>query len=213
MIALFYTDEIKLWSLLLSLAILALGYAYGRSGGRNLRVFALLGVLVWFIVLQSGVHATLAGVMLALAMPLKRKVAPENLRDELRAGLERGEFEEVEVKVANLERVLGNAQSPLHRLEHTLHPWIAFLVLPIFALFNAGVDLASGELIGPVTIGTVLGLVIGKPLGVLAFSWLATRLGVASLPEGVGWNAIAGAGLLAGLALRLSSPPARSHRR
>ncbi len=147
----------------------------------------------------------MAGVLLALAIPMKRKIPPEDLGDELRAGLEQGEFEEVEAKVANLERVLGNAQSPLHRLEHLLHPWTAFLVLPIFALFNAGLSLGGGGgVLNPVTAGVFVGLLLGKPLGVLVFSWLATRLGWASLPEGVGWLSIAGAGFLAGIGFTMS---------
>ncbi|HLL40362.1 MAG TPA: Na+/H+ antiporter NhaA [Rubrobacteraceae bacterium] len=205
-IALFYTEEINALNLLVALGALGLAFAYGRLGGRNLKVLAFFGVVVWFFVLQSGIHATVAGVLLALATPMKRKIAPENLRDELRAGLEHGEFEEVEVKVANLERVLGNAQSPLHRLEHLLHPWVAFLVLPIFALLNAGVDLGGGggALTEPVALGVVLGLLLGKPLGVLAFSWLAMKLGLASLPEGVDWGAMVGAGLLAGIGFTMS---------
>lgn len=170
-----------------------------------MKVLAYFGVVVWFFVLQSGLHATVAGVLLALATPMKRKIPPENLRDELRAGLEHGEFEEVEVTVANLERVLGNAQSPLHRLEYLLHPWIAFLVLPIFALLNAGVGLGGGgALIESVALGVVLGLLLGKPLGVLAFSWLAIRLGLASLLQGVDWGAMVGAGLLAGIGFTMS---------
>ena len=205
-IALFYTEEINALNLLVTLGALGLAFAYGRFGGRNLKVLAFFGVVVWFFVLQSGIHATVAGVLLALATPMKRKIAPENLRDELKAGLEHGEFEEVEVKVANLERVLGNAQSPLHRLEHLLHPWVAFLILPIFALLNAGVDLGGGggALTEPIALGVVLGLLLGKPLGVLVFSWLAIKLGLASLPEGVDWGAMVGAGLLAGIGFTMS---------
>ena len=204
-IALFYTDEINVFNLLLTLGALLAAFAYGRMGGRNLKILALFGVEVWFFVLQPGVHAIVAGVLLALATPINHKIPPENLRDELRAGLARGKFEEVEMKVANLERVLGDAQSPLHRLEHMLHPWVAFLVLPVFALFNAGVSLTGGgDAVGPVALGVLLGLVLGKPLGVLGFSWLAIRSGVASLPEGVGWGAVAGAGLLAGIGFTMS---------
>jgi NhaA family Na+:H+ antiporter len=204
-IALFYTGEIDLLSLGLSLGALVLAFAYGRRGGRNLKVLAFLGLFVWFFMLQSGVHATAAGVLLALATPMKRSIPPEDLRDQLRAGLEQEKFEEVEIKVAHLERVLGKAQSPLHRLEHLLHPWVAFLVLPVFALFNAGVCL-SGEssLSGSVALGILLGLLLGKPVGVLGFSWLATKLGIASLPEGVGWGAMTGAALLAGIGFTMS---------
>ena len=204
-IALFYTGGIDTLSLVVALGALALAFAYGRLGGRNLKVLAFFGIVMWFFVLQSGVHATVAGVLLALATPIGRRIPPENLRDELRAGLERGEFEEVEVKVANLKRVLGNVQSPLHRLEHLLHPWVAFLVLPVFALLNAGVALGSGGgLFEPVALGALLGLLLGKPLGVLSFSWLAIRIGIASLPEGVGWRGMAGAGLLAGIGFTMS---------
>ncbi len=204
-IALFYTGGIDTLSLVVALGALALAFAYGRLGGRNLKVLAFFGIVMWFFVLQSGVHATVAGVLLALATPIGRRIPPENLRDELRAGLERGEFEEVEVKVANLKRVLGNVQSPLHRLEHLLHPWVAFLVLPVFALLNAGVALGNGGgLFEPVALGALLGLLLGKPLGVLGFSWLAIRIGIASLPEGVGWRGMAGAGLLAGIGFTMS---------
>lgn len=203
LIALFYTDGVGLLDLALALGTLALALAYGRSGGRNLMAFAFLGVVVWFFVLQSGVHATVAGVLLALVIPVKRKISPEDLQGALGTSLEQGRFEEVEVKVSNLERVLGEAQSPLHRLEHSLHPWIAFLVLPVFALFNAGVSLGGG-VSNLVTVGVFLGLLVGKPVGILAFSWLAIRLGWASLPEGIGWRHMAGASFLAGIGFTMS---------
>ena len=123
-------------------------------------MLAVLGVAAWFFMLRSGVHATIAGVLLAAATPMgTRGPDPE-------AG-----------------------GSPLHRLEHGLAPWVAFLVLPTFALFNAGGPLSGGELLAPVTLGVTLGLLVGKPLGVLGACWLATRLGLSSLPEGVGWGA------------------------
>jgi NhaA family Na+:H+ antiporter len=204
-IALFYTEGISLVYLVLSFGVLALTFVYGLNGGRNLKVFAFLGVVAWFFMLQSGIHATVAGVLLALTIPIKRKIAPEDLRDELRGGLEDQRFEGVEVKVANLERVLEDTQSSLHRLEHLLHPWVAFLVLPVFALFNAGVSLGGGGgVLNPVTAGVFLGLLVGKPVGVLVFSWLATRLGMASLPEGVRWPSMAGASCLAGIGFTMS---------
>ena len=204
-IALFYTEGVDLFSLALSFGVLALTFVYGRRGGRSIRGFALLGLLVWFFMLQSGVHATVAGVLLALVIPMNRRIPPEDLRDELRSGFERGKFEEVEAKVANLERVLEDAQSPLHRLEHSLHPWVAFLVMPVFALFNAGISLAGGGgMANPVALGVVLGLLVGKPVGVLGASWLAVRMGWASLPQGAGWGAMAGAGLLAGIGFTMS---------
>lgn len=204
-IALFYTSGVSLFYLALALGALGLAFIYGRGGGRNLKLFALLGLIVWFFVLQSGVHATVAGVLLALVIPIKRKIPPENLRDELGTSFESQRFEETEVKVANLEQVLENAQSPLHRLEHLLHPWVAFLILPVFALFNAGLSLGGGGgVLTPVTAGVFLGLLVGKPVGVLVFSWLATRLGWASLPEGVGWRSMVGVGLLAGIGFTMS---------
>ena len=208
LIAFFYTGEISLANLAVALVALALALVYGRLGGRNLRVFALLGIVAWFFVFQSGVHATVAGVLLALVIPLQRKISPDSLKEDLRAGLEGAKFEEVEVEVAHLERVLEDAQSPLHRLEHSLHPWAAFLVLPLFALFNAGVSLGgAGEgagLLNPVTVGVFLGLLVGKPVGILAASWFATRLGIASLPQGVGWKEMTGAGILAGIGFTMS---------
>jgi NhaA family Na+:H+ antiporter len=137
--------------------------------------YVLVGVPLWFALLKSGVHATLAGFLLAWFVPL-RPPGP-------------------------------GASSPLHEFERALHPWVAFGVLPLFAFANAGVPLAglsAGQLLHPVSLGIVGGLVIGKPVGILALSWLAVRLRLATLPGGVGWGPLAGASLLCGIGFTMS---------
>ncbi len=127
--------------------------------------------------LHSGVHATIAGVLMALVTPMGRD---------------------------DQEEEASNA-GPLHRLEHVLDPWVAYFILPVFALLNAGVSLAGGSgLFTPVALGVIVGLLLGKPVGVLGLSFFATRLGWASLPEGVGWGSMAGLGLLAGIGFTVS---------
>ncbi len=177
-IAVFYAKGIDPLSLSLSLGVVAAAFAYGRLlGGRSILLLALFGVMAWFFMLHSGVHATIAGVLMALVTPLGRDDQQE-------------------------ERSEGG---PLHRLEHALDPWVAYLILPVFALLNAGVSLAGGGgFFTPVALGVIVGLLLGKPLGVLGFSFLATRLGLASLPEGVGWSSMAGLGLLAGIGFTVS---------
>jgi len=114
---------------------------------------------------------------------------------------------EQQIAVDALEDACEKVQPPLHRLEHALHPWVTFLIMPLFALANAGVSL-SGDLgnavAQPITLGIVLGLVLGKPIGVTLASWLAVRLGLASLPENVSWSHIHGAGWLAGIGFTMS---------
>jgi NhaA family Na+:H+ antiporter len=130
---------------------------------------------MWVCVLKSGVHATLAGVIVALTIPLRGS-----------------EGEEV---------------PPLIRLEHALHPWVAFFVMPVFAFANAGVALGGltlADLLAPVPLGIALGLFLGKQLGVFGFAWLATRTGLCRLPDGVGWAQIYGAALLAGIGFTMS---------
>jgi NhaA family Na+:H+ antiporter len=173
-IALFYTAK---------LSALALGLAGAGALGllalnlrkvRNLAPYVLVGVFVWVCVLKSGVHATLAGVLVGFAIPLK---------------------------------VEGDEMAPLTRLEHQLHPWVAFGVLPLFGFANAGVALAGlafADLTSTVTLGIALGLIVGKPAGILAACWLAERCGLASLPRATSWAQLAGASVLAGIGFTMS---------
>jgi NhaA family Na+:H+ antiporter len=208
-IALFYTAEVKGQALLFSLAALALAAGYNWLGGRRIPIYLLIGVFAWYFMLKSGVHATIAGVLLALAIPLERKIEPRQLVDEIRYRFGTGDdpkpFEEGEVAVEEVEEVVRQAHSPLHDLEHGLAPWVAFLIMPLFALFNAGFQLSPEASLGaPVALGSFLGLLLGKPVGVLLFAWLAIKLGVSALPDGVDWMALAGAGALAGVGFTMS---------
>jgi NhaA family Na+:H+ antiporter len=172
-IALFYTAELSAQALGLAALLLAALAVLRRLGVRSLTPYLLLGVLLWVAVLKSGVHATLAGVALALFLPAGRP-------DE---------------------------DSPAGHLEHVLHPWVAWGVLPLFAFANAGLDLRGislDHLLHPVPVGIVAGLLLGKPLGVLLFSWLPVKLGWASLPDGVDWRLMVGVGLLCGIGFTMS---------
>jgi NhaA family Na+:H+ antiporter len=217
-IALFYTAEIAWDSLgVAGLFLLALVVA-NRLHVRQPLVYVLLGIGLWVATLQSGIHATIAGVLLAMTIPAR------TLMDE-RAFVARGRelldrFERAGARgqgiltngaqqsaVQALEAASARVTAPLQRIEQALHPWVLFGVMPLFALANAGVvlegDLASA-LGDRVTIGIVLGLVIGKQVGVTLFAWLATRLGLASLPAGVSWRQVYGAGWLAGIGFTMS---------
>jgi NhaA family Na+:H+ antiporter len=173
---------------------------------------------LWLAFLQSGVHPTIAGVLLAMTIPTR---SPANMRLLLtqvasllrtmelpqewkrQVGLEGRQQAEVGV----LETVVQRLQSPAQHLEHVLHPWTTYLVLPIFALANAGVSITSdalGNLFNPIGLGIILGLVLGKPLGITLFSWLAMRLGLAVRPPGVSWSLLVGAGALAGIGFTIS---------
>jgi NhaA family Na+:H+ antiporter len=174
-IAFFYTPELSLSALsfagagVISLVLLNL------AGVTRITPYALVGAFIWVCVLKSGVHATLAGVITALAIPLRT-------RDSA-------------------------SQSPLHRVEHDLHPWVAFLVLPLFAFANAGVSfqgLTFSDLAQPISLGIALGLIVGKPVGVLAASFIAIRLGVARLPAGATWLHMTGLACLTGIGFTMS---------
>ncbi|MBP2293037.1 Na+/H+ antiporter NhaA [Azospirillum rugosum] len=150
-------------------------------GVRSLTPYMLLGFVLWVCVLKSGIHATLAGVALAFAIPLRAdgRDRTEEVRED----------------------------SPLHRLEHALHPWVAFLILPVFALANAGVSLSGitpSSLAEPVPLGIALGLFAGKQLGVLLASWLAIRLRLSSLPAGANWMQFYGVAVLTGIGFTMS---------
>ena len=177
-IALFYTADLSPAMLASAAGVLAVLFGLNRAGVRHLAPYLGLGAVLWFFVLRSGIHATVAGVLLALAVPTDR--SPGRADD---------------------------ASSPLHRLEHRLSPWSAFLVLPVFGFANAGVSLAgvSLSMLGdPVTLGVMLGLFLGKQAGVMGTLWLAVRLGLAPRPAGSTWGQIYGVALLCGVGFTMS---------
>ena len=179
-IALFYTADLSMAALIVA-AVLLVGLTWlNRAGVMRPAAYFLLGIPLWIAVLKSGVHATLAGVALAMFIPIR---SPKN------------------------EPITGETPSPLHWLEHSLHPWVAFGVLPMFAFANAGVpvlDLSPSDLLHPVPLGILVGLVVGKVVGVSLLSMIAVRLGVASLPAGARWPHLVGTAILCGIGFTMS---------
>ena len=173
-IAIFYTHQLALSSLGLAALFAAGLFVLNRRGVTRYAPYVLLGIALWVSVLKSGVHATLAGVVMALAVPLRGSS-------------------------------VGN--SPLERMEHALHPWVAFLVLPVFAFANAGVSLAGlsiADLFAPLSLGIAAGLIVGKQAGVFLMTWLAVAAGIAQRPSGASWAQLYCASLLAGVGFTMS---------
>lgn len=206
-IAAFYTESLDAGSLGLAALAWVVALGYGRLGAARPAVFAAIGIVMWYFMLKSGIHSTVAGVLMALAVPLRHQLTADELESELRPLMDTdGEFEEVEVMIERFEDVLDRAHSPLHNMEHTLAPIVAFLIMPVFAFFNAGVAIVGGgtALVGPVSIGVALGLLLGKPIGIMLFAWLAVRSGVTELPAGTSWTALTGVAFLAGIGFTMS---------
>ncbi len=175
-IAFFYSGhDLHLTYLTFAAAMLTLpGILLYWKGITNLKVYLIIGLFLWFFVLKSGVHATLAGVALAFFIP--------NVKDR-------------------------HGHSPLHQLEKALHPWVAYGILPIFAFANAGVSfegMTLNVLWEPVPLGIILGLLLGKPLGILGFTWLTIKLGLAQLPERSTWMTLFGVSILCGIGFTMS---------
>ncbi len=217
-IALFYAGALNPLALLAAAAVLVLLVLANRYGARQPLVYAVLGLALWAAIFASGLHATLAGVLLALTIPARTRIDTDAfvakgqalMQQFARAGepgdsvLTNGERQDT---LAELEDVVEAVGAPLQRLEHTLHPWVVFAIVPLFALANAGVRV-EGHLATvidhPVTLGVLVGLVLGKQIGVLLGAWLATQLGLSDLPDGVSWPQIYGAGWLAGIGFTMS---------
>ncbi len=219
-IALFYAGDLNLAALGVGVGVLLLLLLANRLGIRTLLVYVLLGLVVWLAFLQSGVHATIAGVLVALTIPARHRIdAPTFIRRAHRilhhlaaespavAPSPMLTDEAQQIAVIELEELCEQVQAPLQKLEHTLHPWVQFGIMPIFALANAGVAVSLGALMGtaaPVLGGIVVGLVLGKPIGVLGLSWLAVRLGLVTLPQDVTWRHMIGVSVLAGIGFTMS---------
>jgi NhaA family Na+:H+ antiporter len=218
-IALFYTETIRFAWLLIALAILALLYLVARVLRiRRLGILLPLIIGVWLTVFASGIHATVAGILVALLVPIKPMAEPRSLLDLIEEKLRwlKGTdvtahsmiFEQEQLEaVIELEEFARQMQPAGLRLEHYWHPIQAFFILPLFALANAGVRLDQGifqAIVSPVGLGVILGLFVGKQVGFMLFSWLAIRSGKAELPDGVTWNQLWGVSCLAGIGFTMS---------
>lgn len=206
-IAVFYTESISMtavgWGMVVLLAIfIARSYDI-----RTYNVYLALGVLLWLCVYESGIHATIAGVLLAMLTPARALYSHEDFDATAPLLLEQAratqDFDEDEAILRRVEELARETESPLDRLTHILHPWVGYVIMPIFALANAGVIISGDSLdaasSSSITAGVALGLVLGKPIGITVFSFLAVRSGLAILPAGVGWRQVLGAGMLGGI--------------
>ena len=217
-IALFYTAKLSLGNLALGLGLLLLLWGANRAGVRKIGIYLAVGLVIWVAFLKSGVHATIAGVLLALTIPARSGRYDDELVPRGRALLdeversERGEpcefqGEDRQAVIAALEDEAEISGTPLYRLEHALHPWVAFFIMPVFALANAGVTVGGGigaALTSPAGMGIIAGLVVGKQVGVTLFSWLAVRFGIAALPDDLTWRHVYGVSWLAGIGFTMS---------
>jgi Na+:H+ antiporter, NhaA family len=177
-IALFYSSDLSLAYLGLATLTLAALFALNRTGTTRLSAYLCLGAVLWFLVSKSGIHATLAGVALASAIPLRVRSAGE-----------------------------APSHSPLHRLEHSLSPWVAFLIVPIFGFANAGISLANvtpSAVFDPVPLGVAAGLFLGKQIGVFGSAWVVIRLRLADLPAHATWPQLYGVSVLCGIGFTMS---------
>lgn len=231
-IAVFYTAQLSLTALAAGFALLGLMVVANMLWVRSPIVYALLGVAVWLAFLKSGVHATIAGVLAAFCIPARMLVEPDEFLSAGRQLLDRferltqampslpkarmmgskariGIFQnqhQIEA-IESLEKVCEYSQTPLQRMERGLHLWVTILILPLFALANAGVEVIGDPrqmLLTPVTMGVVLGLVFGKPVGIFLFSWLVVKMGWCILPAGAAWRHILAVGCLAGIGFTMS---------
>jgi NhaA family Na+:H+ antiporter len=211
-IAVGYTDDLNLTPLLLAAGGFLACVLLNRAGVRTVFVYAVVGVLIWYGFVRSGVHSTVSGVLLGLLTPASAWVGQTSFFDLVAAARDRllGGSDDEPDSHDQHEILLHTVQTaretvpPLERLELMLHPWVAFLIMPIFALANAGVHLDMRELGHPVEMAVMLGLLLGKPIGIVLFSWLFVRIGLASLPNGVHWPAMVGAGFLGGIGFTMA---------
>jgi NhaA family Na+:H+ antiporter len=217
-IAVFYSGTPELVPLLLAVAALVGLIALNAFGVRQVTPYLVGGLLLWLAIHETGIHATIAGVLLALTIPSRTRINALEFSTRARELL--AEFDQAETgdllvitskgqqeALHALERASEQVQAPLLRLEHGLQPLVQYGIMPAFALANAGVRLggeADGPLVTSVTAGIIVGLVLGKPLGILLFSWIAVRLRLAALPSATSWGFLHGAAWLGGIGFTMS---------
>lgn len=217
-IAFFYTESINFSDLFMGLGFIVVLIVANLMGVRRTVFYAVVGFLgVWLAFIFSGVHATIAGVLIALTIPARTKIDETSYINQLRAYISK--FEKAEPNqvtlltkqqahiLSDIEVLNDKAHTPLQKLEHAMHPVSTYFILPLFALSNAGVHIEGNiadMLFHPISLGIIAGLVLGKALGISIFSWIMVKLKLANLPEGVSWSQIIGVACLAGIGFTMS---------
>lgn len=217
-IALFYSTNIEVNYLLYSLPLLGLLLVFNYLSLRAIPLYVIVGLIMWYFFLKSGIHPTVCGVIVAFTIPAKRKINLKKFLDTTRNGmnvLETSEIQENEIvlvkkqidAIYTMEEASDKVQSPLQRLENTLHEWVIHFIMPVFALANAAVvfkaDIFS-TLFSPISLAVAIALVLGKTVGITFFSWLSAKIGVAALPDKVTWTQIFGVAMLGGIGFTMS---------
>lgn len=214
-IAVFYSTSLDRGALLVGIVILALIGLMLKLGISRPVVYFVLGVGFWIAILRSGIHATIAGVILGFLVPTTAPLSLEDFRDmatdmarKFRDAMANGDEATAKSVLGRFDALLNNTESAAERLTRLLNDWVSFLVLPLFALANAGVTFSGGVwnelLTSRIAWGIVLGLVVGKPLGIVGFAKFAQMVGLARVPEGVSWRQLSAVGLLAGIGFTVS---------
>lgn len=216
-IAFFYTASVDFAALGVAAIFLAILIAGNRLGIRSSAFYLIVGICVWLGFLFSGVHATLAGVLVAFTIPAATRINEEVYSTNLKKLTQ--EFEQEipnnstlttpaqHKTIQHVKNLSLAAETPLQKIEHALHPWVAFFIMPLFALSNSGIIIGAdffSSVVNPVSIGVTLGLVAGKFLGIVCFTWLMVKSGLGSLPHGATWRHIAGVALLGGIGFTMS---------
>ena len=216
-IAFFYSHTLYWHYLAAGILFLLVGALANYAGVTRISVYLIIGVMAWYCLLQSGVHATLTGFLVALIIPARRYMSVDDFAAQaakelaiLKQATEESSGHQRPPEQAvfgHLNFTLQLVESPLVRLEHTLQPWVGFVILPLFALTNAGIHLSGivpKDLLHPMVLGIFLGLFIGKPIGITLFAWLAVQCRIATLPEDVTWRHLHAASWLCGIGFTLS---------
>lgn len=218
-IAIFYSSQINFLMLGLALVIVALLILFNRNNVYNMGFYLIPSIVLWILFLYSGVHATISGVLIAMTIPATPRYSKSYLIHKTRFMLH--EFchydKEGVPLLANSKqthvlfekrKMIADAISPLQRIEHILDKVVAFIIMPVFALANAGVEVAGGAVSGALTspqgLGIFFGLVLGKPVGIMLFSYLSTKAGIAKLPDNIGWDALLTVAILGGVGFTMS---------
>ncbi|MBO6523792.1 MAG: Na+/H+ antiporter NhaA [Balneolaceae bacterium] len=215
-IALFYTSKISMMALGVSAITLIILITLNLSNVRSIAVYIIFGIILWVAVLKSGIHATIAGVLLGFLVPATSPRDREKVLEEIEDGVdmlreaeETPDEEDEETAMHILEESIEQLESPLHKLEHKLHPWVAYFIMPVFAFANAGVALSAEQTMAAfsstLTLGILFGLFIGKQVGIMLSVWISHKLGFVQLPKDKNvWTIFYGISCLTGIGFTMS---------